>query len=52
MSCYWSWAPQQLKRVLCLVQILFLGPLMHQALDCPWSLMDGLRVLSGESEGA
>lgn len=23
---------------------------MQQAMDCPWSLMDGIRVLLGETE--
>lgn len=57
-SRYWSWArsrfqapPPQLKRVLCLLQVLFLGPLMQQALDCPWGLLDGIRVLLGEPVG-
>lgn len=33
----------------CLVlQVLFLGPLMQLAMDCPWSFMDGIRVAFGE----
>lgn len=35
--------------VLCLGQVLFLGPLMQQVMDCPWSLIDGIRVLLGET---
>ncbi|KAJ3585239.1 hypothetical protein NHX12_013960 [Muraenolepis orangiensis] len=26
------------------VKVLFLGPLMQLAMDCPWSFMDGIRV--------
>eukprot|EP00064_Thunnus_orientalis_P016753 superscaffoldBa00003392_g16824 len=26
------------------VRVLFLGPLMQLAMDCPWSFMDGIRV--------
>lgn len=33
----------------CLVQVLFLGPLMQQAMDCPWSLIDGIRVAFGKT---
>ncbi|KAG7235357.1 hypothetical protein INR49_002741 [Caranx melampygus] len=29
---------------LLLTMVLFLGPLMQLAMDCPWSFMDGLRV--------
>lgn len=29
---------------LLLTMVLFLGPLMQLAMDCPWSLMDGIRV--------
>lgn len=27
-----------------MLQVLFLGPLMQLAMDCPWSFMDGIRV--------
>uniref|UniRef100_A0A8C6U275 CAAX prenyl protease 2 n=1 Tax=Neogobius melanostomus TaxID=47308 RepID=A0A8C6U275_9GOBI len=30
-------------------QVLFLGPLMQLAMDCPWSFMDGVRVACGET---
>uniref|UniRef100_A0A3B4XGR7 CAAX prenyl protease 2 n=1 Tax=Seriola lalandi dorsalis TaxID=1841481 RepID=A0A3B4XGR7_SERLL len=29
---------------LALTMVLFLGPLMQLAMDCPWSFMDGMRV--------
>ncbi|XP_035485792.1 CAAX prenyl protease 2 isoform X2 [Scophthalmus maximus] len=29
-----------------LTMVLFLGPLMQLAMDCPWSFMDGIRVAS------
>ena len=32
----------------CVLQVLFLGPLMQLAMDCPWSFMDGIRVAFGE----
>uniref|UniRef100_H3CEK8 CAAX prenyl protease 2 n=1 Tax=Tetraodon nigroviridis TaxID=99883 RepID=H3CEK8_TETNG len=37
--------PPAAKASLVFVQVLFLGPLMQQAVDCPWGLMDGVRVL-------
>lgn len=30
------------------LQVLFLGPLMQLAMDCPWSFTDGIRVAFGE----
>lgn len=36
--------------LLLLLQVLFMGPLLQVALDCPWSFMDGLQVAFGESE--
>ncbi|XP_029382566.1 CAAX prenyl protease 2-like isoform X2 [Echeneis naucrates] len=30
---------------LVLTMVLFLGPIMQLAMDCPWSLMDGIRVV-------
>uniref|UniRef100_A0A672YLS1 CAAX prenyl protease 2 n=2 Tax=Sphaeramia orbicularis TaxID=375764 RepID=A0A672YLS1_9TELE len=34
---------------LLLTMVLFLGPLMQLAMDCPWSFMDGVRVAFGEA---
>lgn len=31
------------------LQVLFLGPLMQLAMDCPWSFMDGVQVAFGET---
>lgn len=32
------------------LQVLFLGPLMQLAIDCPWNFTDGIRVAFGESK--
>lgn len=32
------------------LQVLFLGPLMQLAMDCPWSFTDGVRVAFGKQQ--
>lgn len=31
-----------------LSQVLFLGPLIQLAMDCPWGFIDGIKVAVGE----